>query len=74
MGIFTIVNFSSLTYMVCANGDSVCCMMKTEKSFDEKKSCCEKKKEIKYSSNCACIIKEATKEPAELSHLYPKIK
>lgn len=42
--------------------------MKAENSQNEHKSCCETKKVERYSSNCLCIIKEVTKEPAELSH------
>lgn len=67
-GIFTIVNFSSLSYMICSNGDTACCKMKAENSLNEHKSCCETKKIERYSSNCLCIIKEVNKEPAELSH------
>ena len=56
--------------MICSSGEMSCCQMKSEKAASEKKSCCEEKKEIKFSSNCMCIIKEATKEPAELSHSF----
>jgi len=44
--------------------------MKTDKIANEKKSCCENKDILRYSSNCLCIIKEVTKEPAELSHSF----
>ena len=67
IGIFTMVNLSIVSSVVCSMKDmsDCCCKHKTET-----KSCCANKKEVKLVRHCACEMKEANTDPAEVQTIF----